>query len=203
MSKSSRTKSKTHGENIDYRGLFELFKEPSQPTRKSTRKITQRVLNPDIETNKIDSIINKHIDLELKETKYKKCELLLMYIRYLESIDEIQNTLNTYSKGGTHTSTSKSVTSGFDCLKELPEIIYAKYREFINKLKRKTIIDLKNEIADLIIERDRLLVELQEKEIKKEKPSIPKTNTYPKRRKTMKIRKNPVKSAPTTLSQYP
>jgi hypothetical protein len=171
--KTNKNKTKSKEEEIDYSGLDDLFKPAS--TRRSTRVRTHRsekIRPPTIEINKRDFIAKKYIDEELElraaqsESKQnKKCELILLYIKYLESIVEIQNKIFTYSGG--------SGKSSLHCLKELTEELYDKYKDVIDKQKNKTISVLRNELIDIIILRENLIQELEQNEKEKEQSEKP------------------------------
>ena len=164
----NKTKSK---EEIDYSGLDDLFKPAS--TRRSTRVRTNRSekIRTPIEINNRDVIAKKYIDEELelravqsKSRQNKKCELILLYIKYLESIVEIQNKMSTYFGG--------SGKSSLHCLKELTEELYDKYKDVIYEQKKKTISVLRNELIDIIILRENLIQELEQNEKEKEQEQI-------------------------------
>jgi hypothetical protein len=155
--KTNKNKSKSKEEEIDYSGLDDLFKSASTRRSERVRKNkSEKIRTPDIEINKRTLIAKKYIDEEL-ETKQNKCELILLHIKYLEAIFEIQNKMFTYS-GGSGKSSVK-----LDCLKELSQPMYNKYKGFIDKQKKKTIPVLRNELIDVIILRDNLIQELEQK----------------------------------------
>ena len=194
--KTNKNKSKSKEEEIDYSGLDDLFKPAS--TRRSRRVLTNRsekLRTPTIEKNKRDVIEKKYIDKELElrgaqsESKQnKKCELILLYIKYLESIVEIQNKMFTYF-GGSGKSSVK-----LDCLKELTEDLYNKYKDVIDEQKKKTISVLRNEVIDVIILRENLIQELEQKEKEKEQEQLheeKQNKKSSKRRNTRKIRNSP------------
>jgi len=191
--KTNKNKTKSKEEEIDYSGLDDLFKPAS--TRRSTRVRTNRsekIRTPVIEINKRDFIEKKYIDEELemraaqsKSRQNKKCELILLHIKYLESIVEIQNTMFTYSGG--------SGKSSLHCLKELTEELYNKYKGFIDEQKKKTISVLRNELIDIIILRENLIQELEQNEKEKEQSEKPNKKSS-KHKNTRKKRRSPQNS---------
>jgi hypothetical protein len=195
--KTNKNKSKSKKEEIDYSGLDDLFKPAS--TRRSTRVRTHRsekIRTPTIEINNRDVIAKKYIDeeLELRAAQSeirqnKKCELILLHIKYLESIVEIQNKMFTYFGG--------SGKSSLHCLKELPQHIYNKYQAFIDEQKKKTISVLRNELIDIIILRENLIQELEQNEKEKEQEQIHQekpTKKSSKHKNTRKKRRSPQNS---------
>ena len=157
-------------------------------TLRRSRRVTHKASpESDLKTR----IVQDSINPELEGKSSKKCELILLYIRYLESIDEIKNNIRNIHYGGTNSSVNNNSAQGFDCLKELSEEMYKKHSDTINKQKRKTILVLKNEIADLFILRNKFLEILTEKEQNHEqieKKGGENMNKYKKYSKTRKIR---------------
>lgn len=129
-------------------GLSNVFKKSARPTNKSSQ---MQNINP-VHTACALFIDNTRYALEGK----RKCDLILEYIKYKETLDKINEKMSSFSQGG----------ASVDCVSSLSNDIQKKYEKEIDIARRKSKKELIDEIIKLNYTINKFVRKLEKLKIK-------------------------------------